>query len=406
MSEQSPAIRLTVSAGARHHPLPAHRPVVPYGATPETASFLDPTVRLTRPESITVGRHVYIAPFNRLDGSDGPIAIGDSADLQDNVTVFGAARRSSEEQQRLAAIGLANHDGVTIGARVILAHGASVKGPARLGDDQEGAAIFLGFNAEVDGAILERNTAVGILGRVGPGVRLREGMSVLPGQSVVTQEEADDPRQGKVRLITGADVAFHDAVIAVNTALAREYSRLYYDDPANVTGINYNPGQTEFNPPRTLPTLDGQPARDPAFRNRIIGDVRLADTRAALDAALGDAIALRADEGPTFTVGQIARMADNVTFHALEHTGIQIGHQVRYGAGVVVHGGNWAGTQATLIEDDVTIGDGAVVFRSRVGQGATIGRRCVIVGSDVPPGANIPDNTLLIDGQHAGQVAW
>jgi carbonic anhydrase/acetyltransferase-like protein (isoleucine patch superfamily) len=406
VSEEVSAIRLTISAGARHHPLPAHRPVVPYGATPETASFIDPTVRLTRPEFITVGRHVYIAPFSRLDGSDGPIAIGEAADLQDNVTVFGAVRRSSAEQQHLAAFGLANHDGVTIGARVILAHGATVSGPAMLGDDWEGAAIFLGFNSEVNGAILERNTALGILSRVGPGVRLRSGFSVLPGQDVTTQEEADDLRLGKVRLIAGADVAFHDAVIAVNTALAREYSRLYYDDPANVAGINYNPGQTAFNPPRTLPTLAGQPVRDPAFRNRIIGDVRLTDTRAALDAALGNAIALRADEGPTFTVGQIAHMASNVTFHALEHTGIQTGHQVRYGAGVIVHGGNWAGTQATLIEDNVTIGDGAVIFRSRIGRGATIGARSAIIGSDVPPGTAVPEHTLLIDGQPAGQVAW
>jgi hypothetical protein len=49
----------------------------------------------------------------------------------------------------------------------------------------------------VDGAWLEQNTAVSVFARVGPGVRLRSGMQVLPGKNVTTQAEADDPRSAR-----------------------------------------------------------------------------------------------------------------------------------------------------------------------------------------------------------------
>ncbi len=94
------------------------------------------------------------------------------------------------------AIGL--EDGVEIGERVILAHGCTVKAPPGWG--WQGAIfrlirmmtqeVFLSFSCEIDGAILEKNTGVSALARVGPGVRLRSGFIVLPGKNVTTQQES------------------------------------------------------------------------------------------------------------------------------------------------------------------------------------------------------------------------
>lgn len=70
-----------------------------------------------------------------------------------------------------------------IAERVILAHGASVIGPAQIGvegtdiapDPDDDQKVFLSFGSQVDGAVLEKNTGISALGRVGPGVRLRSG---------------------------------------------------------------------------------------------------------------------------------------------------------------------------------------------------------------------------------------
>jgi hypothetical protein len=58
-----------------------------------------------------------------------------------------------------------------------------------------------------------------------------------------------------VRFVNGADVEFNEAVIEVNTAFAREYTRLFRDNPANVRGANLDPGHTLFNPDRDLPSF-------------------------------------------------------------------------------------------------------------------------------------------------------
>lgn len=53
--------------------------------------------------------------------------------------------------------------------------------------------MFVSFGALEDGAILERDSGLSALSPVGPGVRLRSGLLVLPGKNVTTQRQADDP---------------------------------------------------------------------------------------------------------------------------------------------------------------------------------------------------------------------
>lgn len=383
------------------HPTEPNRPVCPVGGAPEAVSFLEPTSAVRGAENISLAEHVYVGPFARLLAGDaGGIAIGEASNVQDNVTVD------------------ASRGAVRIGERVILAHGSTVKGPAQVG--VEGSAIpenadepevFLSFGSEVDGAILEINTGVSALARVGPGVRLRSGFLVLPGKNVTTQAEADDVALGKVRRVNPGDVAFNEAVIEVNEAFAREYTALYRADPAFVRGINYDPGETAFNRTRDLPILNGTPTQEPGFSNRIIGLVRMKNTAAELRAVLGSRISLRADEGEPFAVGRIARMGDGVIFHALEESDLAIGDNVTYGRGVIVHGGGRVVVEGqpetqTTIGDNVTLRDGAVVFRSTVGAGSTIGNRSAVVGSVIPPGTVIPDRVIFLNGEIFGPVEW
>jgi carbonic anhydrase/acetyltransferase-like protein (isoleucine patch superfamily) len=363
-------------------------------------------------EYITLDQLVYIGPFARLSArSDAQIHIGSESNAQDNVSILATFERHAISWKRIAALGLRNDDGVQIAERCILAHGATVKGPLHLGAGHDPhPEVFLSFGAAVDGAILERNTQVSQLARVGPGVRLRSGYVVLPGKNVTTQEEADNVNLGKVRLITEADIVFAEAVIEINTAFAREYTRLFYDRPSNVRGINYNPGHSSFNETRSLPRLGGVQTRAPGFRNRIIGAITLADTLERLSSVMGERISLRADEGTPFQVGHVHQMDDNVIFHALEHTDLHLGNNIKYGEQVIVHGGLGTtpsgGPLPTVIEDNVTLKDQSIVFQSHVGSGCVIGEKSAVLNSVLAPGTVIPDRVIYRNNVFFGVVEW
>lgn len=101
----------------------------------------------------------------------------------------------------------------------------------------------------------------------------------------------------------------------------------------------------------------------------MIGEIDFADRLRELSEVSGDRISLRADEGEPFVVGHVAEMGDEVVFHAPEETDLQVGDGVSYGDDVIVHSGGRvtvAGSpeEPTRVQDDVTLGDGAVVFRS------------------------------------------
>ncbi len=363
-------------------------------------SFVDPTARIIG--DVRLGELVYVAPFAILKAGGHRIDIGNESDVQDNVTLE------------------AKEADIVIGEQVILAHGASVIGrPVRLGAvivstslGEEGACpgdppapvcpSFVGFNAMVDGAVIEKDAMVQTLARVAPGVTIPSGRKVLPGKNVASDAEVT----AKTAEVTEADREFMHGVIEVNTAFAEQYAVLAAEDPSNVRGINVDPGNTAFNPLRNLPTLNGVPTRDPGFRNRIIGDVRTADGRAELDAVMGEKIALRADEGEPFAVGSIDAMGSRAIFHALEHTHLQLGNHGRYGERSLVHGGPTPFDDATVTGDNVQFGERAVFFRSRVGDNSRVGARSLVQQSDLPAGTVIPDRTVVINNEVFGSVEW
>lgn len=375
--------------------------------------FMDPTARIVANSTTTnsngivyvqLGSLVYVGPFATLRGGSDrshAIRIGAESNVQDGVVVD------------------ATNGSVDIAGRCILAHGSSVRGPARIGfggtnipaDPDNDQEVFLSFGSLVDGGTMEKNTGISALGRLGPGVTLRSGRLILPGKNVTTQAEADDPALGKVRLIVEADVEFNEAVIEVNIGLARQYTRMFRDRASNVLGINYDPGGNVFDPRRDLPRLAGVTVRDPTFRNRIIGDVVMDDSRATLNTVMGSRISLRADEGGPFLLGQINRMGNSVIFHALEGSDLSVGDNLTYGDQVIIHGGGRVIREGdplapTIIEDNVVLMRQAIVFRSRIGNGSMIGRKSAVVGSDLPPGSNIPDRTIYLNDAVFGSVEW
>ncbi len=375
-------------------------------------TFVDPTARIEG--DVTLGDQVYVAPFARLRADKHAIHIGKESDVQDNVTVE------------------AKEADIVIGEQVILAHGASVIGrPVRLGAvivstslGEEGhcpagahvCPSFVGFNAMVDGAIIEKDAMVLHLARVAPGVTIPSGRKVLSGKNVASDAEV----MAKTAAVSEADRVFMDGVIEVNVAFAEQYAALAAEDPSNVRGINVDPGNTAFNPTRDLPRLNCRPtpfnceesehAAFPAFRNRIIGDVRMSNSRAELGLVMGDRISLRADEGEPFEVGRIDHMASRTVFHALEHTHLQLGDRGSYGERSLVHGGPTdfasAPIDATITGDDFQLGERAVFFRSRIGNNSSVGERSLVQQSDFGPNTHIPDRTVVISNEVVGHVEW
>ena len=384
-------------------------PVCSTDGSAATATFLDPTATVSGARHIELGAQTYVGPFAQLFATrHAPITIGAASNAQDNVTVDA---RGGE--------------GIEVGDEVILAHGSSVIGTASVGIesrplpqavvdagvDTKGGSVFLSFGAQVDGATVEVDSGVSALARVAPGVTLPSGFLVLPGKNVTTDAEAGDPALGKVRYLNQGDVDFNEGVLHVNESLAREYTELYREDPEAVHGANVEPGGTDFNPDRDLPSFVGREQAEPDFRNRVIGDVDLADTYTRFAERTGERIAIRADEGEPFVVGSVDEMGDDVVFHALEHTDLHVGDGVRYGAGVIVHGGGRVVVEGqpdeqTVVGDDVTLGDESVVFRSTIGNDATIGERSAVVGTELPAGAVVPPDTIVLNGQVFGSVEW
>src|SRR5919199_1565290 len=134
-------------------PLPAVRENPTTDPTSSTTgpTFVDPTASIFNKECVSLGQLVYVAPFARLfAGSDREhgIAVGNETNIQDSVLL------------------VADEGPIQLGEQVIIAHGATVKGPARLsmeGRCLDGGAVcpcFVGFNAEVDGAVIEKDAMV------------------------------------------------------------------------------------------------------------------------------------------------------------------------------------------------------------------------------------------------------
>jgi carbonic anhydrase/acetyltransferase-like protein (isoleucine patch superfamily) len=398
MDASAPADRRRVAAevGAlsRPHPsVPANHPVTEAVDSPSTATFIDPTAVIHNARATTIGDQVYIGPFATVSARRGAaISIGNSSNVQDNVEVRSAGRPG----------------GVVIGDHVILAHNASVIGPATIGAPG-GAAAFVGFNAVIDAATVQPGAMVSGLAKVAPGIVIPTGMKVKPGMYITTQAEAEQTSLGKVDVVTSRDIQFMNDVIHVNETLAAGYSTQAIESPSSVRGIGPNPPAPPFNPISHTPTLAGTPTTAPRFRNRIIGDVRMTNLPAQLHGVMGHGDSIRADEASPFLVGSIARMSNRVTVHGLENSNLTLGHRDAFGYHSLIHGGSDSGQnpeETTVVGDRVRIGAWAVVFKSTIGDRCTIGPHAYIEGSTLEPGTVVPRRAIIVNNQYLGRVQW
>lgn len=365
-------------------------------AAPAASHFIDPTaiVQCGVPfKPCSFGANVYVGPFARLKagastGNNTPfITIGNDSNVQDETLLDTTT----------------NNRPITLGEKVIIAHGAWILGGARIG--LSGAcppspfvcASFVGFNSEVAAdAIVERNAMVTHLARVGPGVTIPSGRVVLPGKNVRSNAEVPTKTVG----IAEADWMFMDAVIRVNIALAAGYNELQRQDPTNVRGVNFNP-VTPFTPASVLPSLAGTSVRDPNNPNRIIGDVKFAQT--TLPRTVGN-VSLRADEGTPFRVGTIRRLSAFTTFHALEHTELDLGDNGSYGVGSLVHGGKF-NNNITRTGANFELGEDSVFYSSTAGDNCVIGWMSFVGDTNLTANTVIPSQTIVLAGQRSA-VEW
>jgi carbonic anhydrase/acetyltransferase-like protein (isoleucine patch superfamily) len=390
----APAGAPEATAEADHAPtchastiLSARGSVFPVGAKADTASFVDITVQRVHPELVRIGCRSFVAPFVSIDPQGAAIAIGHASNLQDNVTISGK---------------------VTIGDRVSVAHGATIIGPATIGAP-DGLPAFVGFNSMVAGAVVEPDAMVTHLVKVSPGITIHAGTKVLPGKWVRTQEEADNEALGKVTKVTDADREFMHGVLHVNNSFAAGYAALSREAPIEMQGAGRDPGHSDFNHDSDEPSFAGRALPHPTMHLRVIGGVSIMDPWDELDKLAGRSVSLRADEGEHFHFGSHDHFADHVTFHALEHSNIDVGSDVMIGFHVVVHGGSDDSSEQkdlTHIGDRAMVGSYAVVFRSKVGDGVQIGERAYVDGCHLAPGTVVPARTIMVKDKVLGVVEW
>jgi carbonic anhydrase/acetyltransferase-like protein (isoleucine patch superfamily) len=380
-----------------------NRPVVPAGADPVVASFLDPTVLVEGASSIMIGRNSFVAPFATLKArGKGILVIGSGSDVQDNATID------------------ATTGTVQIGDQVPLAHGTTIIGPAKIGGfaadaplptDSLGATYdaFVSFNAWIENATVSPGALVNGLAKVTGGVTIPPGMQVLPGQLVQTQADLSDPT--KLAPITESLEEFEVGVLDVNHNFALGYTSLYDIFKLSVHGIGFDPGDDAEpnNPGSVVPIIGGVQRAVPNFKARIVGRVIIRNNNVVqLNRVLGNSDAIRGDEGHPITILSFFSVKNQTTFHSLDGTSVSVGHAARIGSHCVIHGGvnTMNGSEVTQIGDNFVLGDESVVFRSTIGNNVTVGKKCYIDSTTLPSGTVVPDRTILIKGVNKGTVKW
>jgi carbonic anhydrase/acetyltransferase-like protein (isoleucine patch superfamily) len=410
-----------------HDPLgyPAVRPntpVLPYGFTSKTASFIDPSARIVNGYAVIVGTISFIGPYSTLNAHGGIIKIG-GADVLDNAAIVAnpVPTHTAPAPQ------------VRIGDQVVISFGAQVYGPSFIG--AFGAAAKptqVGPGAVVDRATIQPGSAVGALARVGPGVTLPSGFRVLPGKNVTTNQEASDPALGKVVKLTNADLTAIAKTWLNNQSLAQGYNTLYQGQSAtgaspgvdpSVTGVNNGslstvegagaqPGSptasTAFLPPGKSPQFPSPhqglvSANLFNFRARVTGQAIFHARAKDVAHSLGRGVSIRADIGQPITIGSIGQAGNGVTINSPAGGQLTIGQNLVVGDNATILGD---GATKVSIGDNVTIAPGAVVNGTSLGSGVTVGSRAYLENSSFPAGTVIPAGSIYINNKLVGFVEW
>ena len=210
---------------------------------------------------------------------------------------------------------------------------------------------------------------------------IRRARLVPSGAVITTQAQAD-----ALPLKSHAQAEFQREVLEVNAEFAEHYAELYERGGFDaVTGVSPAP-KTSFNRGAS-PTI-GDNVQLEEFA-RIVGDVRL-----GRNSVVGRRTSIRADEGAPIIIGENAEIEDRVTFHALKGTSLVIGRHLDTDDNVVFHG-------PLEVGDHLTIGDDAILFRSKVGNHVTIGAGAIVIGVTLRDGLRVPDDAVIITQEQA-----
>lgn len=89
--------------------------------------------------------------------------------------------------------------------------------------------------------------------------------------------------------------------------------------------------------------------------------------------------------------GNNAEIEDRVTFHALKEISIKIGNNLDTDDNIVFH-------DPLEVGNNLTIGDDAVLFRSKVGNRVLIGTGALVIGVNLRDNAQVPENAVSYPG--------
>lgn len=335
-----------------------------------SSSFISPLVDLFG--DVSVGEKSFVAGNTILSADPGTkICIGNETNLQDNIH-FIALRNAPAPTSNCGAKSSSTQN------RVSIAHQAVIK------NSTLGNFVFVGFRSRITNSTLEDGVFV-LHGATVTGVKIPKDRIVPIGAKITTQAQAN-----ALKPKTEANSKFQNDVLEVNAEFAEHYNELYQEKGyEGVTGVSAAP-KTSWNPKPVAPTV-GKNVRLEEF-TRIVGDVRL-----GANSVVGERTSIRADEGAPIIIGNNAKIEDRVTFHALKGTNIKIGNNLNTDDHIVFHG-------PLEVGNNLTIGDDAVLFKSKVGNNVTIGTGAVVVGVTLRDRTSVPDNALITTQAQADKL--
>lgn len=335
-----------------------------------TSSFVSPLVELFG--DVSVGEKSFVASNTILSAEPGTkICIGNETNLQDNIH-FIASRNAPAPAANCGAKSSSTQNKVSI------AHQAVIRN-SKLGNFN-----FIGFRSRIINSTLEDGVFV-LHGATVSGVTIPKDRIVPIGANITTQAQAD-----ALKPKPEANSKFQNEVLEVNEEFAEHYTELYQEKGYDgVTGVSSAP-KTSWNTKPVAPTV-GKNVRLEEFA-RIVGDVRL-----GANSVVGERTSIRADEGAPIIVGNNAQIEDRVTFHALKGTNIKIGNNLKADDNIVFHG-------PLEVGNNLTIGDDAILFKSKVGNNVTIGEGAIVVDVTLRDRTNVPDNALITTQAEADKL--
>ncbi len=335
-----------------------------------TSSFVSPLVELFG--DVSIGEKSFVASNTILNAEPGTkICIGNETNLQDNIH-FIASRNAPAPAANCGAKSSSTQNKVSI------AHQAVIRN-SKLGNFN-----FIGFRSQIINSTLEDGVFV-LHGATVSGVRVPKDRIVPIGANITTQAQAD-----ALKSKAEDNSKFQNEVLEVNEEFAEHYNELYQEKGYDgVTGISPAP-KTSWNTKPVAPTV-GKNVRLEEFA-RIVGDVRL-----GANSVVGERTSIRADEGAPIVIGNNAQIEDRVTFHALKGTNIKIGNNLDTDDNIVFHG-------PLEVGNNLTIGDDAILFKSKVGNNVTIGTKAVVVGVTLRDRTIVPDNALITTQAEADKL--